>query len=45
MVGSGLLNTVVITLNTLIETVHGDEVNDERSFQRRFTCDMYMVFP
>ena len=32
MVGSGLLNTVVLTLNTLIETVHGDEVNDERSF-------------
>ena len=45
MVGSGLWIIVILTRDTLIETVHGDEVNDERSFQRRFTCDMDMVFP
>ena len=32
MVGSGLWIIVTLTRDTLIETVHGDEVNDERSF-------------
>ena len=45
MVGSGLWITVTLTQDTLIETVHGDEVNDERSFQRRVTCLINMVFP
>ena len=45
MVGSGLLNTVALTRNTLIETVHGDEVNDYGSFKRRVTCRIDMVFP
>ena len=45
MVGSGLWIIVTLTRDTLIETVHGDEVNDERSFQRRVTCLINMVFP
>ena len=44
MVGSGPQNTVVLTQDTLIETVHGDEVNDYGSFKRRVTCRIDMVF-
>ena len=44
MVGSGLLITVILTQDTLIETVHGDEVNDYGSFKRRVTCRIDMVF-
>ena len=44
MVGSGLLITVTLTQDTLIETVHGDEVNDNGSFKRRVTCRVDMVF-
>ena len=44
MVGSGPQNTVVLTQDTLTETVHGDEVNDYGSFKRRVTCRIDMVF-
>ena len=44
MVGSGLLIIVTLTQDTLIETVHGDEVNDNGSFKRRVTCRVDMVF-
>ena len=44
MVGSGLLITVTLTQDTLIETVHGDEVNDNGSFKRRVACRIDMVF-
>ena len=44
MVGSGPQNTVALTRDTLIETVHGDEVNDNGSFKRRVTCRIDMVF-
>ena len=44
MVGSGLWIIVTLTRDTLIETVHGDEVNDYGSFKRRVTCRIDMVF-
>lgn len=44
MVGSGLLITVTLTQDTLIETVHGGKVNDDGSFKRGVTCRIDMVF-
>ena len=43
MVGSGLLNTVVLTQDTLIETVHGDRDDNERSFMCGTTCHTHIL--
>ena len=46
MVGSGLLNTVVLTRYTLIETVHGDRDERDRLYYRSSHCchDLYRVY-
>ena len=46
MVGSGLLNTVALTRDTLIETVHGDRDEYDRLYYGSFDSvyGLYRVF-